>query len=108
MSSVSKVVLGLTLGIYVLALILSFLSRVRKAAGAPTQDRKLIRQDDQARSSIRPPFHDHYRLFKSHVFVSYQSDDLLAAQALTHGLQEAGLRPWWDRDTGEHAPFRPL
>jgi hypothetical protein len=40
--------------------------------------------------------------FMSHTFVSYNHHDYNAAVALTHHLQELGLRAWLDRDSGEH------
>lgn len=43
------------------------------------------------------------RIFRFHVFVSYEANNSQSAIALTHGLQRVGLRIWLDRDTGEHA-----
>lgn len=43
------------------------------------------------------------RLFRFHIFVSYQSNDSQSAITLTQTLQQHGLRVWLDRDSGEHA-----
>jgi hypothetical protein len=40
---------------------------------------------------------------KYHTFISYQSADSKVAEELTIGLQNQGLRIWFDRDPGTHA-----
>jgi hypothetical protein len=53
--------------------------------------------------SIHPNSRILQRLYRFHIFVSYQSADFRASTALTHSLQEKGLRIWLDRDTGDRA-----